>query len=57
MQGPPSRGQQRGEGNILNAAKLQGLQSDAPRMLVIGEGCPQQPSRQLRGSGLAPGNL
>ncbi len=29
LQEPPSRGQHRGEGNVLNAAQLQGLQSDA----------------------------
>ncbi len=56
-QGPPSRGQQSGEGNVLNAAQLQGLQSDALRMSTIREGCPQQPFRQLRASGLAPGDL
>ncbi len=57
LRGPPSRSQQRGEGNVLNAAQLQGLQSDAVRMLTIREGCPQQPFRQLGANGLAPGDL
>ncbi len=57
LRGPPSRGQQRGEGNVLNAAQLQGLQSDALRMSTIREGCPQQPFRQLGGSGPAPRDL
>ncbi len=57
LQGPPSRGQPHGEGNVLNAAQLQGLQSDALRMSTIREGCPQHPLRQLRASGLAHRDL
>ncbi len=53
QQGPPSGGQQDGEGNVMNAAQLQGLQSDALRMLTLCEGCPQRPFRQLGASGLA----
>ncbi len=55
LRGPPSMGQQRSESNVLTTA--QGLQSDAPRMSTICEGCPQQPFRQLGTSGLAPGDL
>ncbi len=40
--GRPQRGQQRGEDNVMNATPLQGLQSDALRMLTMREGCPQE---------------
>ncbi len=36
----PSRSQQPGEGNVMNAAQLQGLQSDALRMSTMREGLP-----------------
>ncbi len=42
---------------FMNAAQLHGLQSDALRMATLCEGCPQQPSGQLRASGLALGDL
>ncbi len=57
LRGPASRGQQHGEGNVMNASQLQGLQSDALRMLTMREGCSQQPNRQFRASGLALGDL
>ncbi len=57
LQRPPSRGQQRGDGNVLNAAQLQGLHSDARKMSTTREGCPQQPFRQLGASGLASEDL
>ena len=41
----------------MNAAQLQGLQSDALRMSTMREGCLQQPFRQLGASGLALGDL
>ncbi len=53
LQRPPSRGQQYGEGNAMNASQLQGLQSDALRILTKREGCPQQTFRQLRAGCLA----
>ncbi len=49
-------GWQCGEGNVMNASPLQGLQSDALRMFrmsTLCEGCPQQPFGQFRASGLA----
>ncbi len=49
----PSRDKQSVEGNVLNAAQLQGLLSNAQRVWKIPEGCPQVPFRQLRASGLA----
>ncbi len=54
LRGPPSRGQQRGESNVLNAAQLQGLQSDALRMLPIREGCPPATSEAAWGKWSSP---
>ncbi len=41
----------------MNAAQLQGLQSDALGMSTMREGCPQQPFRQLGASDVALGAL
>ncbi len=54
---PSSRGQQHGEGNVMDAAQSQGLQSHALRTSTMREGCPQQPFRELGASGLALGGL
>ncbi len=57
LQRPSSRGQQHGEGNVMDAAQSQGLQSDALRTSTMREGCPQQPFRELGASGVAVGGL
>ncbi len=54
-EGRPQGGQQRGEGSVMKAAQLQGLQSDALGISTMREGCPLQPFRQLRASDLALG--
>ncbi len=53
----PARGQERGEGNVMNAAQMKGLQLDALRMSTTREGYPRQPPRQLRAGGLGLGDL